>query len=359
MSELNVAIVGSGLIATKKHIPAFRRLGSEATLTTICDVDPDSAQGAANRFDISSAYTDLGELLSQEKPDLVDICTPPKTHSDLAIQAIEGGAHVLIEKPMAMDVEECNEIVEAAEQNGRKVCVAHSDLFYPPFLQAQERIENGDIGEFKGMRIFLSTPTDYMTSQEDHWAHELPGGVIGESGPHVVYLTLPFINPVQEVRAYGLKNMSYPWSKYEDYRVDLVGEDTASTITCIYTTDQWDAQVDIWGTEGMLKLDLELMTLTDHGRPSLDSWQLAGSGLSQSLQTIGDTIQTGAQVLLGRYQKTHDLLIEQFVDSIHRDTGSPVPAEEGREAVRVMNLIVKKLGEENTSETKKEKVDKK
>ncbi|MFN2500332.1 MAG: hypothetical protein ABR557_14730, partial [Pyrinomonadaceae bacterium] len=47
------------------------------------------------------------------------------------------------------------------------------------------------------MRIMLSTPTDYMTSREDHWAHKLPGGVIGESGPHIVYMTLAFINPIR------------------------------------------------------------------------------------------------------------------------------------------------------------------
>lgn len=347
MSDMKAAIVGSGLIATKKHIPAFQRLNSEADLVALCDVDPESAREAANRFNIPAAYQDLGELLREEDPDLIDICTPPKTHSDLAIQALEGGAHVLIEKPMAMDVDECDAIVEAAERNGRKVCVAHSDLFYPPFLRAQERIEDGEIGEFKGMRIFLSTPTDYMTSQEDHWAHDLPGGVIGESGPHVVYLTLPFINPVQEVRAYALKNMSYPWSEYEDYRIDLIGDETASTITCVYTTDQWDARVDIWGTEGILKLDLEIMSLIEHSRNSLGSWSLAASGLSQSLQIVRDTVQTGTQVLLGQYQKTHDLLIEQFVDSIHRNTESPVPAEEGREAVRVMNLITEQLEKES------------
>lgn len=350
MANVKTAIVGTGLIATKKHIPAFQRLDEDVDLTALSDIDAEQAQKTADRFDIPSAYTVFEKLLTTEQPDLVDICTPPKTHAQLAIQALESGAHVLIEKPMAIDADECDAIIEAADEHNRKICVAHSDLFYPPFLRAQQQIEEGEIGEFKGMRIFLSTPTDYMTSQEDHWAHDLPGGVIGESGPHVVYLTLPFIQPVQEVKAYGLKNMSYPWSKYEDYRIDLIGEDTASTITCVYTTDQWDAQVDIWGTEGILKLDLELMSLVDHNRDTLRPWNLASSGLSQSFQVVRDTVRTGAQVLLGKYQKTHDLLIEEFVDSILHGAPSPVPADEGREAVRVMNLIVDQLEGESSSE---------
>jgi predicted dehydrogenase len=263
------------------------------------------------------------------------------------------GCHVLIEKPMALNVSECEEIIAASRRHNVKICVAHSDLFYPPFLRARELVAQGAIGDFMGMRIFLSTPTDYMTSREDHWAHRLPGGVIGETGPHVVYMTLAFINPIQEVKVHALKSLPYRWSAFEDYRIDLVGEKATSTITSIYTTDQWAAQVDIWGTEGMLKLDLELMSLVKYRRDTLSPWRVAASGLSESVQLVRDTVRTGAQVLLGRFKKTHDILIEQFIDSILHDTPSPVPAEEGREAVRVMNLIVEQLDQQRQEGSKK------
>ena len=344
MSELKVAIVGTGLIAVKKHFPAFLRLDKKICIVAICDLNEARARETADRFGIPTVYTDVGEMLSREKPDLVDICTPPKTHANLAIRAIEHGAHVLIEKPMALDVSECDDIIRTAQQQSRKVCVAHSDLFYPPFLRARELVARGAIGEFMGMRIFLSTPTDYMTSRKDHWAHRLPGGVIGETGPHVVYMTLAFINPIREVKVHALKSLPYPWSTFEDYRIDLVGEQATSTITSIYTTDQWAAQVDIWGTEGMLKLDLELMSLIRYRRNALSPWRIAASGLSESVQLIRDTMWTGTQVLLRRFKKTHDILIERFVDSILNDTPPPVTAEEGREAVRVMNLIAEQLG---------------
>ena len=343
MSKIRVAVVGTGFIAAKKHIPAFLRLGKKVRITAICDLDEALARETAGRFGIPTVYADVDEMLSREKPDLVDICTPPKTHANLAIKAIEHGAHVLIEKPMALDVSECDDIIRAAQQRCRKVCVAHSDLFYPPFLKARGLVAQGAIGDFMGMRIFLSTPTDYMTSRENHWAHRLPGGVIGETGPHVVYMTLAFINPIREVKVHALKSLPYPWSAYEDYRLDLIGERAASTITSIYTTDQWAAQVDIWGTEGILQLDLELMSLTRYHRTALSPWRVAVSGLSESAQLIRDIMWTGGQVLFGRFKKTHDILIERFVDSILHDGPSPVSAEEGREAVRVMNLIVEQL----------------
>ena len=343
MSELKAAIVGTGFIAMKKHFPALLRLGKKIRIAAICDLNEVLAQEMADRFGIPTVYTDVDEMLSKEEPDLVDICTPPKTHANLAIKAIKHGAHVLIEKPMAVKVSECDDIIQVAQQRCRKVCVAHSDLFYPPFLRARKLVTQGAIGDFMGMRIFLSTPTDYMTSKEDHWAHKLPGGVIGETGPHVVYMTLAFINPIREVKAHALKSLPYPWSAFEDYRIDLIGEQATSTITSIYTTDQWAAQVDIWGTEGLLKLDLELMSLIRYRRNALSPWRIAASGLSESAQIVRDTVRTGAQILLGRFKKTHDILIERFVDSILLDAPSPVTAEEGREAVRVMNLIVERL----------------
>ena len=342
---LRAAIVGTGFIATKKHMPAYLRQRGRVELAAIADLDEESARRAAERFGIARVYTDLGDLLERERIDLVDVCTPPRTHAGVAIQALERGCHVLIEKPMAVSVEECDRIIHESRERDLKVCVAHSDLFYPPFMRARKLVAEGAIGAFMGMRIFLSTPTEYMTSQEDHWAHRLPGGVIGESGPHVVYMTLAFINPIREVRVLGSNLTPYPWSMYDDYRIDLVGERAVSSVTSVYTSDQWAAQVDIWGSRGLLRLDLELMSLIDQRRPELSPRRVALSGFRESLGLAGSTIRTGAAVAARRYMNTHDILIDRFVGSISDGSPSPVSPEDGREAVRVMNLIAEQLAQ--------------
>lgn len=343
MTRLRATIIGAGLIAAKKHIPAFLRQKGRVELVALCDLNHEATKKVANAFGIPKVYTEISEMLLKEKPELVDICTPPRSHAAIAGQAINAGAHVLIEKPMAITVEECDQIICVSKENGVKVCVGHSDLFYPPFLRARELVSQGAIGDFMGMDIFLSTPTDYMTSKDDHWANKLPGGVIGETGPHAVYMTLAFISPIRDVKAYAFKRLPYPWSAFEDYRITLVGEQGTSTITSIYTTDQWAAQVKIWGTKGMLKLDLELMSLTAYRRDGLTPWRVATSGIRESIQLVRDTVKTGVQVMCRRFKKTHDILVERFTDSILNDTPSPVSAEEGREAVRVMNLIVEQI----------------
>jgi predicted dehydrogenase len=139
------------------------------------------------------------------------------------------------------------------------------------------------------MRILLSTPTDYITSKPDHWANKLPGGVFGESGPHIVYMTLAFINPVREVSVTAMKLMEYPWSPFEDYRIDLIGQKAASSVTMGYATKQWTARAEIFGEDATLLVDLEAMSLVKYRREVLKPAPIGMSILSESgqLQKLG------------------------------------------------------------------------
>jgi predicted dehydrogenase len=344
MSEVRVGILGTGLIATHKHLPALSKLKTRARIAGIADLNAEAAKRVANQFGVAKVYTTLEELLEQERPDMVDICTPPRTHAALAIQALEGGAHVLIEKPMATSVEECDQIIEAAERTNRKICVAHTDLFYDSFLQLRARMRSGAIGEFRGMRILLSTPADYMTSRADHWAHRLPGGVFGESGPHPTYMALSFINPVRTVKVLGTKVLpEYPWSAFEDYRIDLVGDQGVCTVTLLYTGKHWAAEVEVWGSDGALRADLESQVLTTHRRLDLRATTVARSVLTQIAQMGHTSLSAGIRYAVGQRKSTHDRLLEAFIESIRLGVPAPVTMEEGREAVRVMDAIVKQL----------------
>lgn len=343
MKKIKAAVVGAGLIAGKKHIPAFLRHKNKVELTALCDLNQEGARKLAAQFGVPRVYSNLGEMIEKEKPDLVDICTPPQTHVRLAVEAMDRGCHVLIEKPMALTVAECDKIVEASKRNGVKVCVGHSDLFYYPFMEARALVSSGAIGEFRGMRIMLSTPTDYMTSREDHWAHKLPGGVIGESGPHIVYMTLAFINPIRKVSVDAMKVLDFPWSRYDDYRINLIGDQAISSVSLSYTTDQWAARLDILGEKGILTLDLEGMYLVNSRRPKLNPVPVALSILSESGQIMQNLVSKGVRLAAGKYENTHDIIVSRFVDSLRNNTDSPVSAEEGREAVRVLNMIVEKL----------------
>jgi predicted dehydrogenase len=343
---LSVGVIGTGLIATLKHLPAWQKAEQKglAKPVALCDVDPARAREVAAKFGIPKFYGSTKEMYAAEKLDMVDVCTPPKTHAKLAIEAAAAGAHVLLEKPMATSLGECDEIMAAAQKHDRRVCLAHSDLFYPSFLKAREMVEQGVIGTFRGMRIFLATPVDYITSKADHWAHKLPGGVLGETGPHVVYMTLAFIKRIQKVQIHAQKLLpEYPWSPWEDYRITLVGERATSSIALTYTTKQWAAQVELWGDEGLLRADLESQAVVHYERDALEPKKVATSVLREAAGMIATAAAAGFDLATKRYLTTHDMLVQKFADSVVRGAPPPVPPEEGRESIRVLDMLVAEL----------------
>jgi predicted dehydrogenase len=344
LEALRVGLIGSGFIARQKHLPAWKKLGAKARVVALCDPQVAQAEELARTYEIAKVYHDFREMLEAERLDAVDICSPPRTHAELAIQSLEAGAHALIEKPMAIGTAECDRVIAASKQAGKKICVAHSDLFYPSFLKARELLKEGAIGELRGMRIFLSTPVDYITSKPEHWAHNLPGGVIGETGPHVIYMTLAFINPIREVRVAARKQLTqFPWSPYEDYRLELIGERASSSVTLTYATNRWAVQLDLWGSDGHMKFDLETQTLVLHGRPNLKPATLGLSAIREAGQILLGAADTGLSYAMGTFENTHERLLREFVESIRNGAPAPVTPEEGREAVRVMDLLVGQL----------------
>jgi len=114
-------------------------------------------------------------------------------------------------------------------------------------------------------------------------------------------------------------------------------------VTLLYTSSQWAAEVEIWGSEGCLRADLESQALVEYTRKELKPVEVARSGLSEVAQTLVSSAAAGVRHALGKTRTTHDALLEGFIDSIRNGTPSPVSMEEGREAVRVMNLIVEEL----------------
>ena len=345
---LRVAVCGAGEIATKKHLPSWKR-AANCQLVALCDINRATAEPIASKFRVPNVFVDIGEMLTKEKPDIVDICTPPKTHLDVACQAIQGGAHVMIEKPMAMTVAECDQIIEASKKQNKKICVGHSDLFYDAFMKARNAVGQGEIGDFCGMRIFLCTHRDYITSNSDHWCHRLPGGVIGETGPHIIYMSMAFINNINHVEVTPHKIIDeYTWSPFEDYRVILSNGKLASSVVLTYTSNQWGARIDLFGSTGLLSVDLQTQTVVKYRRPTLTAIDAGRSVMSEAWQLARGGVAVGIRKVLGRIPSTHDILVREFTSSILNDTPSPVSGEEGKEVVHLLKEIADQVEKQYT-----------
>jgi predicted dehydrogenase len=342
--KLRVAIVGCGAVAEKRHIPGFMRLKKNVFIQAVCDKNEELAKKVALKYGIPKVYSSQTDMLASEKLDIVDICTPPQIHAPIAVEALEHGCHVLLEKPMALTSSDCDKMIKAASKSGKKLCIVHNVLFHPPLVKAKRLVAEGAIGKFIGMRILLADPKDEMIMREGYWIHKLPGGLIGETGPHPVYISLAFLGKVNNVDVYAKNFLEHPWARFDEFRIELDGENAMSSITISYSGERYAAEVEIFGAEGVLNVDLQSMLVLHHGaKKSLSFGKLLSTSLGTIFQTLGGLLTNGLKVGTGKFRLGHDKVIEMFVDSVLKDTAPPVTAEEGRDVVRVMEMIVERL----------------
>ncbi len=344
--KLRVGIVGCGLVAEGQHIPSFMRLKRDVVLQAVCDKNENLVREIAAKYSIPGAYSDLSQMLSKEHLGIIDMCTPPQTHAPLAIEAIEHGCHLLMEKPMALKTSDCDRMIDASHRYGVKLCVIHNMLFNPPFPEARKLVAEGAIGNFIGMRIFMSDPREEMILKKDHWIHKLPGGLIGETGPHAVYMALAFLKKVKGVDIYAKTFLEHPWAPFDEFRIELDGGEAISSIAISYASNRRNLYIDILGTEGALYLDFGSLLLIRQGsKDSMGAIALARYLGNISGQVIRGVTTNAFNRAMGKLKYGHDILIENFVNSILNDHQPPVTGEEGRETVRVMEMIVESLRE--------------
>ena len=343
MSKLEVAVVGCGSVAQKRHIPGFLRLRGKVSLCAVCDLNEELATEVAKRFGVPHAYSNLSDMLSKEDLDIVDICTPPQVHTSVAVESMESKCNVLMEKPMALSVSDCNKMIYAAKKHGTKLSVVHNQRFYPSFIKAQELVDKGAIGKLTGIRVLSLTNRKVYMAHKDHWVHTLPGGVVGETGPHTIYMSLAFMNTIKNVDVYAKKTLSYPWVLFDDYRIELEGENMNGSIYISHAGDYTASKVELFGMEGSIVAELESLLLTQVKLEDLDPTSVALSSLRVAAQIVKGVVSNAFRVIFHTPMLGHDIMIEKFVNSIIDDLPVPVTPEEGRETVRVMEEIVKKL----------------
>ena len=231
------------------------------------------------------------------------------------------------------------EIVQAAAAKGVKVTAVHMMLFYSSVMKARRLVDEGAIGKVTGVRVFMSTPSDLYLSR-DGWVHKLPGGLIGETGPHVLYLARAFTGPADSIEATAYKNSDYPWASADDFVVSLRGQIAPATIRVIHNSNFAAGELELWGTKGHLKADLYRMTLQSSLVTKIAKGNIAASILNDLAGLLGQSVVNGLQVLTGRYKLGHERFLEEFLKSVSSDAALPVEPEEAAEVVSLQERMV-------------------
>jgi len=259
--RVGVAVVGCGEIA-KAHLSALRRLET-ARLRATVDVDAERAKRAAEASGAEVYYAGVEDALGDPAVDACILCLPHHLHKPVALQAARAGKHVLVEKPMALSLDEALEMVAAAEEHGVRLMVGHVLRFRAHNRKVYELLRSGAIGEplsFVRRRYLYS-----RSLERAPWAADPArsgGRLLYDLGPHEYDLLL-WLAGSRAKRVFALGRVNNPaWQSPDEILsvIELDGGSIASvTLSLNSHTGVWDQFV--FGTEGSIFADNRTIVL--------------------------------------------------------------------------------------------------
>lgn len=268
-NTLRVGVVGAGIGAG--YIAGFQKQKDLQVVAlaarTLSRVEP-----LAKRYHIPNMYTGLAEMLDQQSPDIVVIATPNNLHHAMTLEALEAGAHVLCDKPLAMNTAQAQEMADRADALGRKHFVPFILRFLPAGLYMREILDTGFVGRILSVnvRYFVQSWGDLFGPMRWQYDIEQAGsGTLGNIGSHAIHLVQWWVGDIRRVCA--MMSTAVPERKWPDgstaqVKVDdvcaFIGEMDGGVPLVFNTSSvalvpRARTEIEIFGTEGSLTFQQE------------------------------------------------------------------------------------------------------
>ena len=342
--EFRIAVVGCGQIAAI-HLSHLLRQ-KVGNVVAICDVDTALAERTARTFNVHRSYGDFQELLSRESPDVVHVVTPPFAHASLSIQAMRAGSHVLVEKPMALTVEDADLMIAAARETGRSLCVDHNRLFSPGVLRAQQYLDSGELGSLMSVDFFQGyglAPNVRLSDIQNQWFTKLPGGLVQDLAPHGLSFLLKFVGAPRNLKVLVKSSEFLPVSPVDEVRLIMEGERILGTYTISLCTQPFMNHVTLYGSKMTVRVNLDnFTTVVRRDRVANPLLRRCIGGIDEGTQLAVNTLRNTLKFATGKLPRCPDIaeLIRRFYRSLREKVPPPVTMEQGREVVRLMGEII-------------------
>jgi predicted dehydrogenase len=202
--NLRIGLLGLGAIAQVVHLPVLHSLEG-VTLVGVCDVDRAKAKAIASRFGVPTVYQNDEEVFKDPDIDAVVICTPSYLHHTQATAALEGGKHVLIEKPLAIEAEDASKVLKVAERAGKTLMVAMNNRYRPDIQALKPFARGGELGTLFLVRgAWLNKKVRLVRPTWRHRKQTAGGGAMMDLGVQTLDLAMWFLDfpPARSVFAH-------------------------------------------------------------------------------------------------------------------------------------------------------------
>lgn len=331
---LRHAIVGIGAGIVGAHLPALQGLESVSVVAG-CDVNPDTGEEGADKLSCPF-YADHRQMLAETNPDITVILTPHPFHAKIAIDALNAGSHVLVEKPMAVEVAEADAMIEAAEKNNRLIAINFQQRFRPEVEAARHLIQSGQLGEIQRVtqvEPWLRTVAYYKSAGwRGTWNGE-GGGVLMNQAPHSLDLLCHLAGMPTRVVAWN-RTIRHSIEVEDTSMAMLAWENGAMGTIFFSTAEAGTRRMEIVGTGGILNISEGGAITFQRYEPNLVEHIL------HSPERFAAPAMIDEEVPLNEGQGKHIEVYEDLHNAIRNGTPVRADGKQGRMSLELANAII-------------------
>jgi len=340
MVMMNFAIIGCGRISYK-HVEAIVNNHPEARLIAVCDIIEERAKKKAEEYvekmaaqeilvETPTIYTHYEDLLKNTSVDIVAIATESGKHAKISIDAMNAGKHVIVEKPMAMTIEDADRMIEASERNKVKLCVCHQNRFNPAIQKLRQAVEEGRFGRIiaGNARILWNRNEEYYRQAPWRGTKKQDGGCLMNQCIHNIDLLQWMLGgEVEQVNAM-LGNFTHPYIEMEDYgslqiRFKNGAIGNVEGTVCVYPQNL-EETLTILGEKGTVVIGGKAVN-------KVQVWQFEDG--KDSLEQVQKACDREIENIYG---SGHISLYRNAIDSIVKKSTPYIDGIEGKKAIHII-----------------------
>jgi UDP-N-acetyl-2-amino-2-deoxyglucuronate dehydrogenase len=326
---IRFAIAGFGNIGSRHAEHIMQNPAAE--LVAVCDIKPEVETKIPKGI---AFYTDLADMIANNKADVLCVCTPNYLHEPHTISGLKAGLHTVVEKPMAMSVDECDRMIAASEQYGKTIFAVKQNRYNPPVQAVRQLLLNNELGEAYMYQVncFWNRSDSYYAESGWRGKKDKDGGCLYTQFSHFVDILYYLNGGITEARGWVHNYAHQHNTEVEDTGSFVMKGANNAIINFNFTTCAYEKNM-----EGSITLFAEKGTVKIGGQylNTLEYQKLEGG----SLPEINITAKSNNYGLYQGSMSNHDKVIQNVVDVLHHDHEVMTGAREGREVVKIIQMM--------------------
>jgi myo-inositol 2-dehydrogenase / D-chiro-inositol 1-dehydrogenase len=329
MPPIKIAILGAGFIS-EIHCESYHRFVPDAEVVAVYTRNAEKAQSFAQKHGISQWYNDLDAIIQSSGADVIDICLPNFLHADATLKAAAAGKHIIIEKPLAVTLEEADAMISACKKAGVKLMYAEELCFAPKYERVRQMVNEGAIGE-----IYMLKQSEKHSGPHSDWFYDINlagGGVLMDMGCHGIAWFRWMLKNARAKSVYATMStvLHKQRTKAEDNSVVIIEFENGVTGL---VENSWakhggmDDRSEVYGTGGVVYADLFM------GNAAI---AYSKNGYGYAMEKADTTVGWTFTIFEEAFNQGYPQELKHFIDCVQHNKEPLVTGEDGRAVLEII-----------------------